>query len=74
MCSTSDSHLVTQQLRMTMLSNRPQIVDTYINKYIDSLTLTEKEELLYQFLESDFERISDAQLIREVSEFFPELL
>ena len=59
---------------MTMLSNRPQIVDTYINKYIDSLTLTEKEELLYQFLESDFERISDAQLIREVSEFFPELL
>ena len=57
-----------------MLSNRPQIVDTYINKYIDSLTLTEKEELLYQFLESDFERISDAQLIREVSEFFPELL
>jgi hypothetical protein len=57
-----------------MLANRPQIVDTYINKFIDSLTLTEKEELLYGLMESDFERISDAQLIREVSEFFPELL
>ena len=59
---------------MTMLANRDQLVDTYINKFIDSLTLTEKEELLYGLMESDFEGISDAQLIREVSEFFPELL
>ena len=59
---------------MTMLANRDRLVDTYINKFIDSLTLTEKEEMLYGLMESDFESISDEQLISEVSEFFPELL
>ena len=59
---------------MTMLANRDQLVVTFINKYIDSLTLTEKEELLYGLMESDFECISDEQLISEISEFFPELL
>jgi len=59
---------------MTMLANRDHLVDTYINKYIDSLTLTEKEELLYGLMESDLEDISDEQLIYEVADTFPELL
>jgi hypothetical protein len=59
---------------MTMLKNRDQLVDTYINKYIDGLTLTEKEELLYALMESDFEDISDEQLVHEISFFYPELL
>ncbi len=57
-----------------MLKNRDQLVDTYINKYIDGLTLTEKEELLYALMESDFEDISDEQLVHEISFFYPELL
>jgi len=57
-----------------MLANRDHLVDTYINKYIDSLTLTEKEELLYGLMESDLEDISDEQLIYEVADTFPELL
>ncbi|NBV27600.1 hypothetical protein EBS02_01060 [bacterium] len=59
---------------MTMLANRDQLVETYINKFIDSLSLTEKEELLYGLMESDLEDISDEQLISEVSDTFPELL
>ena len=57
-----------------MLANRDQLVDTYINKFIDSLSLTEKEEMLYGLMESDFEDINDEQLIYEISSTFPELL
>jgi hypothetical protein len=59
---------------MTMLKNRDQLVHTYINKYIDGLTLTEKEELLYTLMESDLEDISDKQLIHEISFIYPELI
>jgi|688.fasta_scaffold331362_4 hypothetical protein len=59
---------------MTMLANRAQLVDTYINKYIDEMTLTDKEEMLYGLMESDLEDISDEQLIREISDTYPELL
>ena len=59
---------------MTMLANRDQLVDTYINKYIDEMTRKEMEEMLYGLMESDLEDISDEQLIYEVSNTFPELL
>ena len=57
-----------------MLANRDQLVDTYINKYIDEMTRKEMEEMLYGLMESDLEDISDEQLIYEVSNTFPELL
>ena len=57
-----------------MLANRDQLVDTYINKYIDEMTRKDMEEMLYGLMESDFERISDEQLIKEIKYTHPELL
>ena len=59
---------------MTILANRDQLVDTYINKYIDDMTRKDMEEMLYGLIESDLDSISDEQLIREISDTYPELL
>jgi len=59
---------------MTMLANRDQLVDTYINKYIDEMTRKDMEEMIYDMLQFDFDNISDEQLIREVADTYPELL
>lgn len=55
-------------------TNRTALVESYINAMIDSMTREEMEELLYVLIESDLEDISDEQLIREVSDCYPELL
>jgi len=57
-----------------MLANRDQLVDTYINKYIDEMTRKDMEEMLYGLMESDLDGISNEQLIREISDTYPELL
>ena len=59
---------------MTILANRDQLVDTYINKYIDDMTRKDMEEMLYGLMESDLDGISDEQLICEISDTYPELL
>jgi len=57
-----------------MLANRSQLVDTYINTMIDNMTREDMESMLYDLIEADFDDISDEQLIREVSDIYPELL
>ena len=57
-----------------MLANRDQLVDTYINKYIDEMTRKDMEEMLYDMLQFDLDNISDEQLIREVADTYPELI
>ena len=54
--------------------NRPALLESYFNALIDNMSLEDMQELLYAMMESDFERISDEQLIREVQYTHPELL
>ena len=56
------------------ISNRPALLDSYINALIDNMTLEDMQELLYSLMESDFDRISDEQLIKEIKYTHPELL
>ena len=56
------------------ISNRPALLDSYINTLIDNMSLEDMQETLYALMESDFERISDEQLIKEINYTHPELL
>ncbi len=56
------------------IANRPALLESYFNALIDNMTLEDMQELLYAMMESDFERISDEQLIREIKYTHPELL
>ena len=56
------------------IANRPALLESYINALIDNMTLEDMQELLYSLMESDFERISDEQLIKEIQYTHPELL
>ena len=56
------------------ISNRPALLDSYLNTLIDNMTLEDMQETLYALMESDFERISDEQLIKEINYTHPELL
>ena len=56
------------------IANRPALLESYFNALIDNMTLEDMQELLYAMMESDFERISDEQLIEEIKFTHPELL
>jgi uncharacterized protein YeeX (DUF496 family) len=56
------------------ITNRPALLESYFNALIDNMTLEDMQELLYAMMESDFERISDEQLIEEIKYTHPELL
>jgi len=56
------------------ITNRPALLESYINALIDNMTLEDMQELLYTLMESDFERISNEQLIKEIQYTHPELL
>ena len=56
------------------ISNRPALLESYINALIDNMTLEDMQETLYALMESDFDRISDEQLIKEINYTHPELL
>ena len=56
------------------ITNRPALLESYFNALIDNMSLEDMQELLYAMMESDFERISDKQLIEEIKLTHPELL
>ena len=56
------------------ISNRPALLESYLNALIDNMSLEDMQETLYALMESDFDRISDEQLIREINYTHPELL
>jgi len=56
------------------ITNRPALLESYLNALIDNMTLEDMQEILYAMMESDFDRISDEQLIEEIKCTHPELL
>ena len=56
------------------ITNRPALLESYLNTLIDNMSLEDMQETLYMMMESDFERISDEQLIKEIKFTHPELL
>jgi len=56
------------------LMNRQELQDSYITEIIDGMDLKDCLALLHDFLDADLDKYSDAQLIEEVSEYYPHLI
>ena len=54
--------------------NREQLQDAYINQVLDDMDIKDAMALLFDFMDSDLDRYSEAQLIEEVSQYYPELI
>jgi hypothetical protein len=54
--------------------NRQQLQDTYINQVLDDMDIKDAMALLFDFMEADLDKYSEAQLIEEVSQYYPELI
>ena len=54
--------------------NRQQLQDAYINTVIDNMDHKDMWALLFDFMDADFDKYSEAQLIEEVEQYYPELL
>jgi hypothetical protein len=54
--------------------NRQELQDAYIETLIDSMDLKDCLVMLHDFLDADLDKYSDAQLIEEVSEYYPHLI
>ena len=54
--------------------NRQQLQDAYINQVIDNMDHKDMWALLFDFMDSDLDKYSEAQLIEEVNHFYPELI
>ena len=54
--------------------NRQPLQDAYINTDIDNKDHKDMWALLFDFMDSDLDKYSEAQLIEEVEQYYPELL
>ena len=54
--------------------NRTELQDAYINQVLDDMDIKDAMALLFNFMDADLDKYSEAQLIEEVNHFYPELL
>ena len=54
--------------------NRQKLQETYINTVIDNMDHKDMWALLFDFMDADLDKYSEAQLIEEVNHFYPELI
>ena len=54
--------------------DRDVLQDAYINEIIDGMDIKDMCALLFDLMDSDFDRLTVYQLIEEVQEYYPHLL
>ena len=54
--------------------DRDVLQDRYINEIIDGMDIKDMCALLYDLMDSDFDRFTVGELIEEVQEYYPHLL
>ena len=54
--------------------NREQLQDAYINQVLDDMDIKDAMALLFDFMDADLDKYTEAELIEEVSHFYPELI
>jgi hypothetical protein len=54
--------------------DRDVLQDAYINEIIDGMDIKDMCALLFDLMDSDFDRLTVDQLIEEVQEYYPHLL
>jgi hypothetical protein len=54
--------------------NRDQLVSSYVDRILDDMTTKDLERIVGDYLEENLSRYTDAQLITEVEDNYPELV
>ena len=54
--------------------NREQLIEDYASLIVDGMDMKTMEQFVYDTLVSNLESYDDAELIKEVTEYNPELL
>jgi hypothetical protein len=54
--------------------NRSELQQELINNVIDGMDFKTMWQVLYDFMDESYDKFSDAELMEEVNEFYPELL
>ena len=54
--------------------NRKELQETYISELIDSMDLKTMYQFVYDTLDESLSKYSEAELITEVEDYYPELL
>jgi len=54
--------------------DRDVLQDRYINEIIDGMDIKDMCALLYDLMDSDFDKLTVGELIEEVQEYYPHLL
>ena len=54
--------------------NRNELQEAYIHQLIDGMDMKTMEQFVYDTLDESFSNYSEAELITEVEEYYPELL
>ena len=54
--------------------NRSELQDALIQQMIDNMDLKTMTQLTYDYLNEGYDKYSEKELVREVEEYYPELL
>ena len=54
--------------------NRQELQQELINNVIDGMDFKTMWSVLYDFMDESYDKFSDAELMEEVKEYYPELL
>ena len=54
--------------------NHSELQQELINNVIDGMDFKTMWQVLYDFMDESYDKFSDAELMEEVNEFYPELL
>jgi len=57
-----------------MIMNRNELQDQLIQQMLDDMDLKTMTQLCYDYLDGDYGKYSDEELITECEEYYPELL
>ena len=54
--------------------NRDQLQDTMIQQILDDMDIKTMMAILYDYMDVDYDKYSDAELMEEVKEYYPHIL
>ena len=66
--------LIKHYLHQLETMNRSELQDNMIQQILDDMDIKTMMAILYDYLDADYDKYSDKELVEEVKEYYPELL
>ena len=66
--------LIKHYLHQLETMNRSELQDNMIQQTLDDMDIKTMMSVLYDYLDADYDKYSDSELMEEVKEYYPHLL